>query len=40
MHPIKATKGLPELLEYFCNDNEQDTKNFVSTKDHLPANKN
>jgi hypothetical protein len=39
MHPIKATKGLPELLEYFCNDNEQDSKNFVETKDHLPEQK-
>jgi len=39
MHPIEATKGLPELLEYFCNDNEQDSKHFVETKDHLPNKK-
>ena len=36
---MEATKGLPELLEYFCNDNEQDSKHFAETKDHLPEKK-
>ena len=32
LKPIKATKGLPELLEYFCNENNRDTEHLISTK--------
>jgi hypothetical protein len=32
LKPQRATKGLPELLEYFCNDNNIDTGHLVSTK--------
>jgi hypothetical protein len=32
LRPQKATKGLPELLEYFCTDHNIDTGHLVSTK--------
>jgi hypothetical protein len=30
--PVKPTKGLPDLLEYSCNDNNVDMPHMVSTK--------
>ena len=30
--PLKATPGLPELLEYSCNENNKDLQHLISTK--------
>jgi hypothetical protein len=30
--PLKMTPGLPELLEYNCDENNQDVKHLISTK--------
>jgi hypothetical protein len=32
LRPQKATEGLPELLEYFCNENNRDIQHLMSTK--------
>jgi hypothetical protein len=32
MTPLKPTAGLPELLEYSCNDNNKDLQHLISTK--------
>ena len=30
--PLKTTPGLPELLEYSCNENNKDVQHLISTK--------
>jgi len=29
---LKPTPGLPELLEYSCNENNKDVEHLISTK--------
>ena len=30
--PLKLTPGLPELLEYNCDENNRDVKHLITTK--------
>jgi|SRR5579862_3055740 len=32
LQPLKASYGLPELLEYSCNENNRDVQHLISTK--------
>ncbi len=34
--PLKTTPGLPELIEYSCNENNKDLPHLISTKPALP----
>jgi len=35
--PLKASYGLPELIEYACNENNRDVQHLISTKPALGA---
>jgi hypothetical protein len=36
LSPLKMTPGLPELLEYNCDENNRDVQHLISTKPALP----
>jgi hypothetical protein len=34
--PLQVVKGLPELIEYSCTENNRDVQHLISTKPALP----